>query len=46
MRQCAQMADKLHAIEFRQLVVGENHVDTIVARVLERAAGRVEQFEI
>ena len=45
-RQRADLAHELHAVELGQLVVGEDHVDAVVAGVLERAAGRVEQFEV
>ena len=46
MGQAANLLHELDAVELRQLVIGEDHVDAIVARELERAAGRVEQFEI
>ena len=44
--QRADLADQLHAVEFGQLVVGQHHVDAIVARKLECAARRVEKLEV
>ncbi|MFO1412715.1 MAG: hypothetical protein U1F10_02145 [Burkholderiales bacterium] len=44
-----QRTDLLHefdAVELRQLVVREDDVDAVVARELERARRRVEQFEV
>ena len=42
----ADLLDELDAVEFRQLVIGEDHVDAVVARELERAARRVEELEV
>src|SRR6516164_4046588 len=36
----------VNAVELRQLVVGEDHVHAIVARVFERAARRVEELQV
>ena len=44
--QRAELLDELDAVEFGQLVVGENDVDAVVARELERARRRVEELEI
>ena len=46
MGQRADLLDELDAVELRQLVIGEDHVDAIVARELERATRRVEQFQV
>ena len=46
MRQGTELAHELHTVELRQLVVGEDHVDPVVAAELQRAAGRVEQFQV
>ena len=42
----AELLDELDAVELGQLVVGEDDVDAVVARVLERAARRVEELEV
>ena len=44
--EAADLLHELDAVELRQLVVGEDHVDAVVARELERAARRVEQLEV
>ena len=47
--QCGEAADLLHeldAVEFRQLEIGEDHVDAVLPRVLQRAARRVEELEV
>ena len=46
MRQRAQLLDELDAVELGQLVVGEDDVDAVVARELQRARRRVEQLEV
>ena len=46
MRQRAQLLDELDAVELGQLVIGEDDVDAVVARELERARRRVEQLEV
>src|SRR5205085_5416640 len=46
MRQRAQLPHELDAVELGQLVVGENHVDAVGARVLQRPARRVEELEV
>ena len=46
MGQGAQLLDELDAVEFGQLVIGEDDVDAVVARELERARRRVEQLEV
>jgi hypothetical protein len=45
-RQRAQLLDELDAVELGQLVVGEDDVGAVVARELERPAGRVEELEV
>ncbi len=45
-REPADLLHELDAVEFRQLEIGEDHVDAVVPREFERAARRVEQFEI
>jgi len=42
----AQLLDQLDAVELGQLVVGQDDVDAVVAGILERAAGRVEQLQV
>jgi hypothetical protein len=37
---------ELDAVEFRKLEIGEDHVDAVLARVLQRSARRVEQLQI
>ena len=46
MRQCAQLLDELDAVELGKLVIGEDDVDAVVARELQRARRRVEQLEV
>ena len=46
MRQRAKLLDELDAVELGQLVIGENDVDTIVPRILERARRRIEQLQV
>jgi hypothetical protein len=46
MRERAQLLDELDAVELRQLVVGEDDVDAIVARELQCARRCVEQLEV
>ena len=46
MGQGAQLLDELDAVELGQLVIGEDDVDAVVARELERARRRVEQLEV
>ena len=46
MRQSADLFHELDTVELRQLVVGEDHVDAVVPRELERAARRVEELEV
>jgi hypothetical protein len=46
MREGADLPDQLHPVEFGQLVIGQHHVDAVVARELECPARRVEKFEV
>ena len=46
MRQRADLANQLHAVEFRQLVVRQYHVDAVVAREFECPARRVEKLQV
>ena len=46
MRESPDLLHEFDAVEFRQLVIGKDHVDAVVARELQRAARRVEQLEI
>ena len=38
--------DELDAVEFRKLEIGEDHVDAVLPRVLQRPARRVEQLQV
>jgi hypothetical protein len=46
MGQGADLLHELDAVELGQLVIGEDDVDAVVARELERARRRVEQLEV
>ena len=46
MRQRADLANQLHAVEFRQLVVGQHHIDAVIASELERPTRRVEKLQV
>src|SRR4029453_15309442 len=46
MRERAQLLDQLDAVELGQLVVGEDDIDAVVARELQRARRRVEELEV
>ena len=46
MPEAADLLHELDAVEFRQLEIGEDHVDAVLPGVLQRAARRVEQLQI
>ena len=46
MSEAANLLHELDAVEFGQLEIGENHVDAVLARVLQRPARRVEQLQV